>query len=250
MTTLDMFPDLKAPDPPAGIDLRCCDVAEVLAEVTGATLVVADPPWVYGQRISGSGKGADDHYECLAMADILGHLRLALACCGPSARCVVWTTHSQMPEFLSHAVRADDVTTLGGWRWVTGGTWAKVGADGAKGGRGAPGIGYHALSSESEPWLLLAGPGPHRRANVSGCRVIPRHRGRGEEHSEKPVEYQREMIRGWTEPGDLVLDLYAGLGSVARACKAEGRRYIGAEIDPARHERALAKLATYRPETL
>jgi hypothetical protein len=33
-------------------------------------------------------------------------------------------------------------------------------------------------------------------------------------------------------PGDLVLDLYAGLGSVPVACALEGRRYAGAEIDP------------------
>jgi hypothetical protein len=31
-----------------------------------------------------------------------------------------------------------------------------------------------------------------------------------------------------------------------RACKAEGRRYIGAEIDPARHAVALGKLHNYR----
>ena len=61
-------------------------------------------------------------------------------------------------------------------------------------------------------------------------------------HSEKPIEWQRAMVRRWTDPGGLVLDLYAGLAPMARACKAEGRSYLGAEIDPERHRHAMAKL--------
>ena len=52
----------------------------------------------------------------------------------------------------------------------------------------------------------------------------------------------RGWLRRWTDPGDLVLDLYAGLGSVAVACALEGRRYIGAEIDPERHRRAVLRV--------
>ena len=36
------------------------------------------------------------------------------------------------------------------------------------------------------------------------------------------------------------------LAPLARACYAEGRRYVGAEIDPERHDKALARLAAYR----
>jgi hypothetical protein len=43
-----------------------------------------------------------------------------------------------------------------------------------------------------------------------------------------------------------VVDLYAGLAPSARACLIEGRRYLGAEIDPARHAEALARLAQVR----
>jgi DNA modification methylase len=51
------------------------------------------------------------------------------------------------------------------------------------------------------------------------------------------------MVRGWCPEDGRVLDLYAGLGSVARACALEGRAYVGAEIDPERHARALERLA-------
>lgn len=55
----------------------------------------------------------------------------------------------------------------------------------------------------------------------------------------------REWIRAWTDPGDLVVDVFAGLAPLARACYAEGRRYVGAEIDPERHALALVRLARY-----
>ena len=53
----------------------------------------------------------------------------------------------------------------------------------------------------------------------------------------------REWLRAWTDPGDLVVDVFAGLAPLARACLAEGRRYVGAEIDPVRHASALGRLA-------
>ena len=67
-----------------------------------------------------------------------------------------------------------------------------------------------------------------------------------EGHSEKPIPWLRAWVRAWTEPGDLVLDLYAGLGGMARACLLEGRRYVGAEIDVERHRRAVDLLARVR----
>ena len=41
-----LFADPVPPLPPS-IDLRRCDVAELLADVSGAALVHADPPWTY-----------------------------------------------------------------------------------------------------------------------------------------------------------------------------------------------------------
>jgi DNA modification methylase len=51
------------------------------------------------------------------------------------------------------------------------------------------------------------------------------------------------MIARWTKPGDLVLDLFAGEGGVARACYDLGRRCVAAEIWPERHARAVGLLA-------
>ena len=230
---------------PDWCDLRCCDVAELLADLSERGVrvdcVVADPPWAYDQRISGSGLGAEDHYACLSMADILDHMRAARRLAVPGSRCLLWTTWAMLPAFAMAGGSTNGEATPGGWRWISGGSWAKMAEpDEDGGGRGQPGIGYHLRSSESEPYLCLLGPGPHARADVPGSWTTTSGR-----HSEKPVDLQARIIAGWCPPGGLVLDLYAGLGSVARAVRRAGggRRYVGAEIDPERHAGALALLA-------
>jgi site-specific DNA-methyltransferase (adenine-specific) len=48
--------------------------------------------------------------------------------------------------------------------------------------------------------------------------------------SPKPVELMRRLIVATTEPGELVVDPFAGSAPIAEACRDLGRRYIGAEI--------------------
>jgi hypothetical protein len=77
------------------------------------------------------------------------------------------------------------------------------------------------------------------------------HRSERQEHSRKPAQWQAQMIRRWVPNRGLVLDLYAGLGSVAEAVIYAGQqiRYLGAEIDKARYEDARGLIhhhTTYR----
>ncbi len=57
--------------------------------------------------------------------------------------------------------------------------------------------------------------------------------------------------QGWTErltqPGQLVLDPFAGSGTVGVACRLTGRRYLGTEIDPATAKIARQRLAQSAP---
>ena len=64
-------------------------------------------------------------------------------------------------------------------------------------------------------------------------------------HSVKPADWLRAWLMRWTDPGDLVVDLYAGMAPLAHACLATGRRYVGAEIDEERHARACGLLASW-----
>lgn len=46
-----------------------------------------------------------------------------------------------------------------------------------------------------------------------------------------PYELARRMIITTTEPGDLVCDPFAGSGTILKAAKDTGRKYLGFEID-------------------
>ena len=51
---------------------------------------------------------------------------------------------------------------------------------------------------------------------------------------QKPLWLMRALVRDYSEPGDLVVDPTAGTGSTIVAALMEGRRAIGAEINPER----------------
>jgi site-specific DNA-methyltransferase (adenine-specific) len=59
----------------------------------------------------------------------------------------------------------------------------------------------------------------------------------------KPLGMVSEWVRLFSEPGDLVLDPFAGSGTTLRAAKDEGRRAIGVEIDEAYCRLAARRLA-------
>lgn len=220
--TLLLFELPKAPTFP-GIDLRCCGVEDVLREVRGARLVVADPPWRYVREAGGANPEANGIYSGLDEAEIARHLDLSYDCAAPSSRLAVWYTWPKDAEW-SAAGGA-------GLRWgarVSGGAWVKT---------GQVGVGYH-WRGQSEPVALFTRGSTGRPGDL----LLNAHVSRPGDHSEKPVEWLRAWVRAWTEPGDLVLDLYAGMAPMARACLLEGRRYVGAEIDPERHRQAMDRL--------
>ena len=120
------------------------------------------------------------------------------------------------------------------WRYVTGGSWLKT---------GRMGIGFHWRGDAEPPLIYVKGkPGRPRCAISSGYQST-----RGA-HSEKPVPFLRSMLRAWSPDGGTVMDMYAGLAPLARACVDEGRQYVGAEIDPTRRADALALLARHAPQ--
>lgn len=63
----------------------------------------------------------------------------------------------------------------------------------------------------------------------------------------KPLALMRMLVRHYSKPGDLVFDPCMGHGTTGVACKIEGRRFLGCEIDPDSYERAVERLA--RPVT-
>jgi len=233
------LPLLTVPEPaqPQGIALHNASIDDVWDQAIGARLVFCDPPWSYSNNGDKS-RSAASHYPCLTMADIVRHMRCAFDCAAGDSYLIVWATFPLLAEFMA-AATPDAI----GWRYVTGGAWAKT---------GAPGCGFH-WRGNAEPVLIFrkGKPRPVSTQLLRSTHVTEQHRGKysksgeGLAHSEKPIGWQTEMIQTWSNPGDLIVDVYAGLCSVGRAVKraGNGRRYVGAEIDPGRYRQAVDRLA-------
>lgn len=223
-----LFASLTAPQhDDARIIVGDADV--VLPTLTGADFVHADPPWMYDQvsaRGDGTAARVDDEYDTAHMDMIARHIDMLRACATSSARLVVWCTYPQLGAWLRHDGHR--------WRYVTGGSWHKRPDD-----AGRMGQGYH-VRGDAEPWLLYTQGATGRPLEA----ISNSHTSSRTEHSEKPVALLRAMVRAYSPPGGLVLDLYAGRAPLGVACVLEGRRYVGVEIDPERAEIGRANIAT------
>jgi site-specific DNA-methyltransferase (adenine-specific) len=58
-----------------------------------------------------------------------------------------------------------------------------------------------------------------------------------------PEALAKDHIASWSEPGDVVLDPFAGSGTTLKAAKELGRRFIGVEVEARYIEIARARLA-------
>lgn len=68
------------------------------------------------------------------------------------------------------------------------------------------------------------------RAAFWSCNVD---RGNGRLHpTQKPLALMRELVRDFTDPGEVILDPFAGSGTTGVAALAEGRRVLLVERDP------------------
>jgi len=61
--------------------------------------------------------------------------------------------------------------------------------------------------------------------------------------TQKPLELMRALVADFTDPGDLVLDPFAGSGTTGVACRMLGRRFIGWEQNPDYAEIARRRIA-------
>lgn len=61
--------------------------------------------------------------------------------------------------------------------------------------------------------------------------------------TEKPVALLQKLLMQSTNPGDLLIDPWAGSGSLLEACRLSGRDAIGIEMDSEFYERAQKRLS-------
>ena len=83
-----------------------------------------------------------------------------------------------------------------------------------------------------------------------GVYIVPVSQARDDRShpTEKPIELMEKLIRDFTDPGDLILDPFAGSGTTGVATIRLGRRFIGWERDPKYHAIAVKRLTAAREQ--
>jgi DNA modification methylase len=66
--------------------------------------------------------------------------------------------------------------------------------------------------------------------------------------TQKPLALIEKLVRDFTDPGDLILDPFAGSGTTGVAAIRLGRRFIGWEKDPKYHAIAVKRLTAAREQ--
>lgn len=161
----------------------------------------ADPPWQFGDRLPGKGRGAEKHYRVLTLEEIKAFPLPALA---PDCVLLLWRVAAMQEEALS-------VVRAWGFTVKTEIVWAKR----TKHGKRWFGMGHY-LRAEHEI-CLVATRGKVKPLN-RGTRSI--FEGKVRKHSQKPAEFYelaeslfpgprarlfaRDEREGWESYGDEV----------------------------------------------
>ena len=205
------------------VTLHHGDCREVLAGMSDASVdaVITDPP--YTERTHGmakTNKGSGHGVKAVTFASITDNdLRHALRECGRVSRrwVVASLDYAHAVEFDHEPPHGLRVLRLG--VWVKSNPMPQISAD--RPAQGWESIAYMHRADVKPTWT-----GGGRAGNF----VLPT--AQGEEHpTAKPLPMVRQFVQWFTEPGDVVLDPFAGSGTTLRAALDEGRRAIGVELD-------------------
>lgn len=218
------------------MELRHGRWQDVLADVPACDLLLCDPPYSArthaGRRAGGDGGKVGIDYDVLPAYD---PLQLA-----------VWASQ-RVREF---AVIFGDHETVHRWR----------GSFEAQDWYVFPPSIWH--KTQAAPRFQGDGPGCSvEHICVARRRVNLRRKEHRADHfsgppdlealvaGAKPVWLMQALVAAYSEPGDLVVDAYAGSGTTLIAASQMGRRSIGAEMDAGRYALAARRLRKgYTPD--
>jgi site-specific DNA-methyltransferase (adenine-specific) len=100
-------------------------------------------------------------------------------------------------------------------------------------------------------FILMLSKRPHRPINDMGSSniiKIPNEVGKKEHPTQKPVALYNYLIKNSTNRGDIVLDPFAGRGTIAMSCIQLDRKYIGFEIDDDFYQMSLENIKKAKGE--
>lgn len=212
-----------------------CAIA-LLARLRGvADLVVTDPPY----RLTSGGRNAqvmsgifasdryDNSGELMRMVEWTDFSKPLLEACKPDADAYVMANDKQI--FAAHAAMVGS-----GWRCHNLLVWNK----------GAP-TRNRWYMKENEYTLYLWKGRARTIRNPGSKQTFPAPRPDRSEKihdTQKPVSLLDHYIQNSSDPGDIVLDPFAGSAATLIAALRSGRRAIGIEIDVDNFRAAVARL--------
>ena len=223
----------------AMIDLRCGSYADVLADVR-CDAVICDPPFGQRTHTANSGlvarfAGGDDaprrdlSYDAWTAQDVAEFVAFWAVRCRAWIACM--TSDDLIPAYRAAyaAVGLYDFAPVPCLYHRP-----RLAADGPGSGaiylmvarpRRKEFLGYGSLPCWYGPIFAPRSTDPHH--HIGG----------------KPLEIMRAIVRDYSRDGDLVCDPTAGGATTAIAAAMEGRRFVGAELDPATWAKAQKRIA-------
>lgn len=200
-------------------------------------LVVTDPPFaIFGSSTGASSDVADDRMVRPFFEALFRIVERVLPDAGDAYVCCDWRSYSALFE----AARSTQMKIRNCLVWDK--------------GEGGVGTGYR----NCHEFVAYLSRISHRTAVKTARATGVRHTGKAnilrfprpsgddrQHHAAKPVELLEQLVEDSSSAGDLVLDLFAGSGSTALAAHAKQRRCALMEIEPARADVAVERLAKF-----
>jgi DNA modification methylase len=224
-------------DPVAGLTLYCGDCRDILPQLDAVNHVITDPPYgvtVYQRMRSADSAGGNrrlaikNQSSLVAMANgDIGHLDDGLI--DSVAKHLAVITNRWLLVFSdaesNHIWR--DALSLFGARYIRTGAWLKPDAMPQMTGD-RPGVGFEICT--------IAHGGAKLRWNGGGLAALWRHNivkgaARPDHPCPKPLPLMLELVSLFTDPGETILDPFAGSGTTLVAAKTLGRKAIGIELE-------------------
>lgn len=210
-----------------------CDCFDILTRLS-ADHLITDPPYsaqthrLHKQTRTAKpdgGKRLDLNFESISEAS----LRRLLT----TVNVYRWAVMT-LDDVLAASLRLD---TPDYWRFARFGAWLKPGSIPQMSGN-KPAMGW-------EPVVVLHHTGSKMRWRGGGRDAVWRYPVRHGAHpTEKPLPLYRSFVGLFTDPGETILDPFAGSGTTLVAAKGLGRYSIGIEIDPKFCEMIAQRLTT------